>query len=104
MPGIFVAVIGLVRALVDLHQARVLRVASCHRVVLQLAEATGEGHVFGTAEVLVAQEQHTVLKQLLAQLGEQVVVVNRVGQVDATHLGTDRASQLFDVHAVALFR
>jgi hypothetical protein len=104
VPGIFIAVVGLVRALVDLHQPRVLRVAPGHRVVLQLAEATGEGHVLGTAEVLVAQEQHTVLEQLLAQLGEQFVIVNRIGQVDATHLSTDRAGQLFNVHAVALFR
>ncbi len=65
---------------------------------------SGEGHMLGTAEVLVAHEQHTVLKQLLAQLGEQVIIVNRVGQVDATYLSTDRAGQLFDVHAVALFR
>jgi hypothetical protein len=32
-------------------------------VVLQLAEAPGEGHVLGTADVLVAQEQHPMLEQ-----------------------------------------
>lgn len=60
--------------------------------------------MFGAAEVLVAQEQYTVAEQLCAQLGEQVIVVDRVGQVDPCYLGTDRAGQLFDVHAVALFR
>ena len=32
-----------------LHQARVLRVAAGHRVVLELAEVAGEGHVLGAA-------------------------------------------------------
>jgi len=54
--------------------------------------------------VLVTQEQHTVPEQLRAQLLEQVVVMDRVSQVDAAYLGTDRTGQLFDVHAVALFR
>ncbi len=58
-----------------------LRVAAGHRVVFQLAEATGEGDVLGAADVLVTQEQHLVLEQQLAQLGEQPFVARRIAQV-----------------------
>ncbi|MNV95726.1 hypothetical protein D3C71_1906520 [compost metagenome] len=81
-----------------------LGVAAGHRMVLQLAEASGKRHVLGAAEVLITQEQHSVRKQQRAQLREQVVVVDRVGQVDPAYLGANRTGQLFDVHAVALFR
>ncbi|MNJ26112.1 hypothetical protein D3C77_205780 [compost metagenome] len=104
VPGVLVAVGGLVRALVDLHQARVVRVAAGYRVVFQLTKAPGKGHMLGAADVLVAQKQHPVLEQLRPELVEQVVIVNRIRQVNPGHLSADGAGQLFDVHATALFR
>ncbi|MCY1364396.1 hypothetical protein D9M69_511960 [compost metagenome] len=99
VPGVFVAVVGLVRVLVDAYQAGVVRVAAGHRVVLQLAETAGEGHVLGAADVLVAQEQHLVLQQQRLDLGEQAVVAGGVAQVHAADFGADGAGQLFDFHA-----
>ncbi|MNQ73955.1 hypothetical protein D3C85_887020 [compost metagenome] len=75
-----------------------LRITAGHRMILQLAEAAGEGHVIGTAEVLVAQEQHLVLEQQLPDLGEQAVVACRVAQVHATDFGADGTGQLFYLH------
>ncbi|MCY1430561.1 hypothetical protein D9M71_465110 [compost metagenome] len=75
-----------------------LRIAACDRVILQLAEAAGEGDVLGTADVLVAQEQHLVLEQQLADLGEQAVVAGGVGQAYAADFGADAAGQLFNTH------
>ncbi|MNR26655.1 hypothetical protein D3C85_1438850 [compost metagenome] len=60
--------------------------------------------MLGAAEGLIAQEQHPVLEQLRTQLLEQVVVMNRICQIDPGDFGTESAGQLFDVHAVALFR
>ncbi|MNF80256.1 hypothetical protein D3C84_624930 [compost metagenome] len=89
VPGVLVAVHGLVRALVDLHQARMLRVAASHRVVFQLAETASESHVLGTGNVLIAQEYHTVLDQLSTNFGEKAVVVDSVSQVDANEFRTN---------------
>ncbi|MNR02292.1 hypothetical protein D3C85_1181370 [compost metagenome] len=104
VPGVLVAVHRLVGALVDLHQARMLRVAAGHRMVLQLAEAAGEGHMLGATEVLVTQEQHAMLEQLGADLGKQAIVVDGVGQLDADQFGTDGTGQLFDLHGSGLLR
>ncbi|MNP39633.1 hypothetical protein D3C76_1332180 [compost metagenome] len=101
VPGILVAVHRGFRRLVDLYQARVVGVAADHRVVLQLAEAPGERYMLGVADVLVAQEQHAVLEQLLANFGEQPIVMDGVGQVQADQFRTDGAGQLFDLHDVA---
>ncbi|MNY82098.1 hypothetical protein D3C86_2240170 [compost metagenome] len=60
--------------------------------------------MIGAAEVLVAQEQHAMLEQLDADLGEQAVVVDGVGQLDADQLGADGTGQLFDLHSIALLR
>ena len=83
--------------LVDLHQAGVVRVAARHRVVLELTEAPGEGDMLGAGDVLVAQEQHLVLEQQSLDLGEQIVVVRGVAQVDAEQLGADVAGQRLDL-------
>ena len=48
-----------------------LRVAAGDRVVFQLAEVAREGDVLGARDVLVAEEQHPVLEQQLADLGDQ---------------------------------
>jgi len=61
VPGVLVAIVGLIRRLVDAYQTGVLRIAAGHRMVLQLAEAAREGDVFGAADVLTSQEQYLVL-------------------------------------------
>ena len=98
VPGIFVTVHRLVGILVDAHQARVVRVAAGHRVVLQLAETAGEGHVLGAADVLIAQKHHPMLEQLGTNLGKKTVVVDRIGEVHADQFRADVAGQLFDSH------
>ncbi|MCY1404370.1 hypothetical protein D9M71_195770 [compost metagenome] len=104
VPGILVAVDRTVRALVDLHQPRVLRIAADNRMVLQLAEAASEGHMFGTGDVLVAQKHHTVLDQLGTNLGEQAIVVDGIGQVNADQLCANGAGKLLDLHGTDLLR
>ncbi|MNM87701.1 hypothetical protein D3C81_998900 [compost metagenome] len=104
VPGVFIAVGRLVGAFVDLHQPRVFRVAASDGVILQLTEATGKRHVLGAADSLVTQEQHPVLEQLGADLGEQAVIMNGIGQLDADQFGTNGAGQLFDLHGSALLR
>ena len=92
----------LVEVLVDLDQARVLRMAPGHRVVFELAEPPGEGHVLGPADVLVAEEQHLVLEQQRTDLVEEAVVVRGMCQVHADELGADAGAQLFDSHFAIL--
>ena len=52
-------------------------VAAERRVILERAEPLGERDVLGAGDVLVAQEQHLVLEQQCADLGEQGVVARR---------------------------
>ena len=61
------------------------------RMVLQLTEPLGEGDVVGPADVLVAQEQHLVLKQRFPDRAEQIVVARGFAEVDAVNLGADMA-------------
>ncbi|MNL69992.1 hypothetical protein D3C87_1949260 [compost metagenome] len=91
MPGVLVTVDRTVRILVDLDQARVIRVAADDRVILQFAEASGKGRMLGASDVLVAQEQHPMLEQLDADLGEQAVVMDGVSQFDANQLCANAA-------------
>ncbi|MND54279.1 hypothetical protein D3C80_453360 [compost metagenome] len=104
VPGVFIAVHRLVRILVDLHQPRMLRITAGHRMILQLAEAPGEGHVLGAGDVLITQEHHAVLEQLGTNLGKQTIVMHRVGQVDADQFGANAAGQLFDFHGWPLLK
>ncbi|MNY13014.1 hypothetical protein D3C86_1461260 [compost metagenome] len=91
VPGVLVTVDRTVRILVDLDQARVIRVAADDRVILQFAEASGKGRMLGASDVLVAQEQHPMLEQLDADLGEQAVVMDGVSQFDANQLCANAA-------------
>jgi hypothetical protein len=75
-----------------------IRIAANHRVIFKLTEAPGKGHVIGTADVLITQEQHAVLEQLRANFGKKTVVMYRVGKADALKLGANAARQLFDSH------
>ncbi|MNP57994.1 hypothetical protein D3C76_1528680 [compost metagenome] len=54
MPAILVAVDRMVRGLVDLHQARGVRVGGGHRVILQVTEAARKGRMFGAGDLLIA--------------------------------------------------
>ncbi|MNS61158.1 hypothetical protein D3C72_941770 [compost metagenome] len=67
-------------------------------MILQLAEAAGEGHVIGAADILLAQKQHPVPEQEGTDLGEQPLIVNGVRQVDAAQFGAYVAGQLFYTH------
>jgi hypothetical protein len=82
----------------------VIRVAADDRVILQLAEAAGEGHMLGASDVLIAQEQHPMLEQLGTNLGEKTVVLHRIGEVDADQFGANAAGQLFDFHGWRLLK
>ena len=71
-------------------------IAADDRMVLELAEAARERDVLGARDVLVAQEQHLVLEQQRADLGEQRVVARGVAEVHVGELGADRAGQRLD--------
>ncbi|MDT4801631.1 hypothetical protein FQZ97_343410 [compost metagenome] len=79
-----------------------LRVAAGHRVVFQLAEAAGKGHVLGTADFLVTQEQDLVLEQQRLDLGEQGVVAGGIAQVHTADFGADGACELLYFHDLRL--
>ena len=78
-----------------------IRIAAGDRMVLELAEVAGEGDVLGAADVLVAEEQHLVLQQQGADLGDQVGVARGVAEVDVRELRADRAGQRLDPDASA---
>ncbi|MNM21248.1 hypothetical protein D3C81_316060 [compost metagenome] len=104
VPGVFIAVHRLVRTLEDLHQPRMLRIATGYRMIFQFAEAPGEGHVFGAGDVLIAQEHHAMLEQLGTNLGKQAIVMHGVGEIDANQFGANAAGQLFDFHGWQLLK
>jgi hypothetical protein len=72
--------------------------AADHRVILQFAETLGKGHMLGATDVLVTQEQHAMLEQLGADLGEQTIVMDGIGEVHAEQFGANAAGELFDLH------
>ena len=96
VPGVLVAVVGLVGRLVDAHQAGILGVAAGHRVVFEFAEVPREGHVLGARDVLVAEEQHPVLQQQLADLGDQRGIARGDAEVDVAQLCADCAGERLD--------
>jgi hypothetical protein len=65
-------------------------------MVFQLTEVPREGHVLGTRDVLVTEEQHAVLQQQAADLGHQRRVTRGRAQVHVAQLGTERAAQRLD--------
>jgi hypothetical protein len=75
-----------------------IRIAASHRMIFQLTEAAGEGHVLGASDVLITQEHHSMLEQLSTNLGKKTIVMHRVGEVDADQFGANAAGQLFDFH------
>jgi hypothetical protein len=101
VPRVLVAVDGRVGRLVDLHEPGVFGITADDRVILELAEAAREGHVVGAADVLVAEEQHAVLEQQAADLGEQIIVDRRRRQAHVAEFGADVASQLLDGDRIA---
>nr|WP_293845537.1 hypothetical protein [Sphingopyxis sp.] len=69
--------------LVDTDKPRMIGIAARHRMVLQLAETFGERHMIGPFDRLIAQEQHLMFKQCGADLGEKIIVVRRLGEIDS---------------------
>ena len=70
VPRVFVAVVGLIRGLVDAHEARMFRIAAGDGMVFQLAEAARKRHMLGARDVLIAQEQHPMFQQRRADLAQ----------------------------------
>ena len=62
---------------------------------LEVAEAAGEREVLLGGDVLVAEEDDLVLEQRAMDLVERLVV-ERLGQVDASDLGADRRAERLD--------
>ena len=98
VPGVLVALDRAVRVFIDLNQPRVIRVATDDRVIFQLTEAAGKGRVLGATDVLITHEQHAMLEQLGTDLGEQALIMNGIGKVDARQLCTNAAGKLFNLH------
>jgi hypothetical protein len=57
-----------------------------------------DGHLGGVVEVLVTQEDHLVVEQCLADLGDGVIA-QRAARVDAGEFGSDRARKLRNADA-----
>ena len=70
------------------HELGVVGVVGEDGVHLELTEPAGEGDVRGGRDVLVAEHEHLVAHQRLAQRGDGVVVEGVV-EVDRGDLGTD---------------
>jgi hypothetical protein len=66
-------------------------------MVLELAEVTRERDVLGPRDVLIAEEEHAVLEQQRANLGDEAGVARRDTEVDVEQLGADRAGQRLDL-------
>jgi hypothetical protein len=78
------------------------RIAAGNGMVLQFAETPRKRNMLGARDVLIAQEQHPVLEQRRTDLGEQTVVVDRIGKIHADQFGADAVRQLVDLHGVFL--
>jgi hypothetical protein len=91
------SIVRLVGRLVDAHEPRMLGIAARNRMIFEVAESPGERHVFRARERLIPQEEHAVLEQRGADLAEQGVVMNGVGQIEADEFGADRAGEGFDL-------
>ncbi len=96
MPRVLVLLVARIGALVDAHEARVVRIAAGDRMVLELAEAAREGDMLGARHVLVVQEQDAMLEQQCADLREQPVIACGSAEVYVFEQRTDRASEGLD--------
>src|SRR4051812_30669964 len=67
------------------------------RILDGLAHAAGEGHESGGIELLVAEEDHLVLEERLANFRFGKLA----GELDAEELGPERAGDLADLQARA---
>jgi hypothetical protein len=52
------------------------------RMILKRTEALGKSDVSGWRNILIPEEQNSVLEQQLADFSEEVVVFNRTGDGD----------------------
>ena len=70
-------------------------------MVFQIAKLARKSHMVGAADVLIAQEHHTVLEQGLANFRKQAFVMNRIRQTNTREFRANRAGQLFYFHALS---
>lgn len=56
---------------------------------LQRPEAAAEGHLLARRDALVAKHQHVMVEMGAVQFGE-VVIVERIGCIEADHFGAER--------------
>ena len=77
-----------------------IRIAACHRMILEFTKMAGEGDVLGAGDVLVAEEQDLVLEQQGADLGHQAGVARGGAEVDVRQFGADGAGQRLDLDRV----
>ena len=101
VPGVLVAVVRAVGRLVDAHEPGVVGIAAGDRMILELAEVPRERDVLRARDVLVAEEQHLVLEQQRADLGEQRGVARGDAEIDVGELGADRAGERLDLDGSA---
>ncbi|MNT48848.1 hypothetical protein D3C72_1856520 [compost metagenome] len=94
---VVLVVLALVAA-VDLHQAGVLWIAAGDRVVFQITEIACECHVFGAGDVLVVEEQHLVLQQLLLDGLREARITRGITQADSEDFCTDGAGHFPNFH------
>ena len=76
-----------------------VRVAADHRVVFQFAKFAGKGHMLGAGDVLVAEEDHAVLEQRLANLGHQAFIFSGSTQVYVGEFCAYGAGQRVDLQS-----
>jgi hypothetical protein len=78
-----------------------LGMAARDRMILQLAEAPRERDMLGARDLLIAQKEHAMREQRAADSGEERVVVNGIGEIDAGQFRAECASELLDMHVVS---
>lgn len=83
----------------DQHLGMVLQRELVQHVALQRAEAAGEGHLLGGADVLVAEHQHVVVQETAVHAGE-IRVAQRLAQVDADDFGAQGRVESADLEGL----
>src|SRR5215468_5436006 len=75
-------------------------IAARYRMIFKIAEALRKGDMLGLADFLIPKEQDLMFKQCLADLAEQVVIADRLGEIDPAELGTNVRGELLDPHQI----
>ncbi|CAE6907252.1 conserved protein of unknown function [Pseudomonas marincola] len=75
-----------------------IRMAADNGMIFQFAKQAGKSYMLSTANILISQKQHAMLKQLGADLSEQAGIMNCIGKINAQQLCSNVAGQLFNLH------